>query len=143
MKLKVVLEQMETAYFLFAKQKVEPNYLILLQCFTISTAGRTDGHLFAPDGETPLGIIGEKLSLKELLAKPFRTVSNGLVSSLFIAALLLFFSGKEKPGKNFLMELYKNLTVEVLSYDNSENLQFDVLTGLCVQIGVRLENLFL
>ena len=31
----------------------------------------TDGHLFVPDGETPPGIIGEKLSLKELFAKFF------------------------------------------------------------------------
>ena len=33
------LEQMETASFLLTKRKVQPNYLILLQCFTISTAG--------------------------------------------------------------------------------------------------------
>ena len=38
------------------------------------------------------------------------------------------------------MELYENLTVEVLSSDNSENLQFDALTDFCVEIGVRLEN---
>ena len=43
-------------------------------------------------------------------------------------------------AKNFLMELYENLTVEVLSSDNSENLQFDALTDFCVKIGVRLEN---
>ena len=43
-------------------------------------------------------------------------------------------------AKNFLMELYENLTVEVLSSDNSENLQFDALTDFCVEIGVRLEN---
>ena len=34
--------------------------------------------------------------------------------------------------------MYKNLTVEVLSSDNSENLQFDILTDLCVELGVRL-----
>ena len=83
----------------------------------------TDGYLFVPDGETPPGIIGEKLSLKELFAKFFRTGSNGLVSSPFLAALLLFFSGKETLAKHFLTELYKNLTVEVLSSDNSENLE--------------------
>ena len=72
----------------------------------------TDGHLFVPDGETPPGIIGEKLSLKELFAKFFRTGSNDLVSSPFLAAAFL-------PEKNFLMELYKNLTVEVSSSGNS------------------------
>ena len=68
----------------------------------------TDDHLFVPDGETPPGIIGEKLSLKELFAKFFWTKSNGLVSSLFLAALQLFFAGKETLTKNFLTELYKN-----------------------------------
>ena len=42
--------------------------------------------------------------------------------------------------KNFVTELYKNLTVEVLSSDNSENLQFDALPDLCIGIGARLEN---
>ena len=55
----------------------------------------TDGHLFGPDGETPAEIIGEELSLKELFAKFLRTGSNGLVSSPFLAALLLFFAGKK------------------------------------------------
>ena len=51
----------------------------------------TDKHLFVPDGETPPGIIGEILSLKELFAKFFRTGSNGLVSSPFLASLLQLF----------------------------------------------------
>ena len=93
----------------------------------------TDEHLFVPEGETPSGIIGEKLSLKELFAKCFRTGSNDLVSSLFLAALLMFFIGKEVLPKNFL-------TVEVLSSDNSRNLKFDALTDLCIEIGARLEN---
>ena len=33
----------------------------------------TDEHIFVPDGETAPGIIGEKLSFKELFAKFFRT----------------------------------------------------------------------
>ena len=60
--------------------------------------------------------------------------------SPFLAALLLFFAKKETLAKNFLTELYKNLTVEVLSSDNSENLQFDTLTDLCAELGVRLGN---
>ena len=100
----------------------------------------TDEHLFVPEGETPSGIIGEKLSLKELFAKCFRTGSNDLVSSLFLAALLMFFIGKEVLPKNFLTDIYKNLTVEVLSSDNSRNLKFDALTDLCIEIGARLEN---
>ena len=99
-----------------------------------------DGHFFFPDGETPPEIIGEKLSLKELLAKFIRTGSNCLVSPPFLAALLLCFAGKEMLAKNFLTELYKNLTVEVLSPDNSENLQLNALTELCTKIDVRLGN---
>ena len=103
----------------------------------------TDGHLFVPDGETSAGVIGEKLSLKELFAKCFSAGSNGLVSSPFLATLLLFFARKETLAKTFPMELYKNLTVEVSSSDNSENLQFDALTDLCAELGVRLGNSFL
>ena len=43
-------------------------------------------------------------------------------------------------AKKFLTDLYKNLTVEVLSSDNSENLQFDVVTDLCIEMFARLEN---
>ena len=100
----------------------------------------TDGHLFVPDGETSAGVIGEKLSLKELFAKCFSAGSNDLVSSPFLATLLLFFARKETLAKTFPMELYKNLTVEVSSSDNSENLQFDALTDLCAELGVRLGN---
>ena len=34
--------------------------------------------------------------------------------------------------------MYKNLTLEVSSSDNSENLQFDALTDLYAELGVRL-----
>ena len=59
-----------------------------------------DEHLFVPDGETPAGIIGEKLSHKELFVKIFRTGSNGIVSSPFLTALLLFFAKKETLAKH-------------------------------------------
>ena len=59
----------------------------------------TDGHLLVPDGEISLGIQGEKLSLKELFAKFFHTKPCSLVSAAFLAAILLFFCGKGKSGK--------------------------------------------
>ena len=62
----------------------------------------TDIHLFVPDGDAPPGIIGDKLKLKELFANFFMTGSRGLVSSPFIAAILLFFCWKRKIGKRFL-----------------------------------------
>ena len=100
----------------------------------------TDGHLSVPDGDAPPGIIGDKLNLKELFAKCFMTGSRGLVSSLFIAEILLFFAGKGKLAKDFLTELYYKLLVEILSKDNHEVLKFDALTDLCTEIGVRLGN---
>ena len=79
----------------------------------------TDIHLFVPDGDAPPGIISDKLKLEELFANFFMTGSRGLVSSPFIAAILLFFAGKEKLAKDFLTELYYNLLVEILSKDNN------------------------
>ena len=98
-----------------------------------------DRHLFVSDGETPRRIIGEKLNLKELFAKYFRTGSV-LFHLHFLLLPCCFFARKERLAKSFPLELYKNLAVEVLSSDNSENLQFEALTDLCVEIGVRLEN---
>ena len=100
----------------------------------------TGGHLFVPDGDAPPGIIGNKLNLKELFAKLFMTGSKSLVSSPFIATILLLFAGKEKLAKDFLTELYYNLLVEILSKDNNEVLKFDALTDLCTEVGVRLGN---
>ena len=131
---------MEMVCYLFAKQKAQPIYLILLRCFTISTAGfpiQTDIFLFLMVKLFP-ELLG-KNSLKQLFAKKFRTASNGLFSSPFLAALLPFFTRKETIAKRFLTKLHKNLAVEVLSSDNSENLLFDALTDLCVEISVRLE----
>ena len=53
----------------------------------------TDRHLYVSDGDVPPGIISDKLNLKELFAKFFMTGSSGLVSSPFIAAILLLFAG--------------------------------------------------
>ena len=100
----------------------------------------TDGHLFFPDGETPPGTVSKNLSLKELFSKIVWTKSNGLVSSPLLAALLLFFVGKETLAKNFLTDLYKNLTVEVLSPDNNSTPEYNALTDLCAYIGVGLAN---
>ena len=86
---------------LSVRQKVQPNYLILLH----DRLPYTDKHLFVPNGKTSPGIIGEKLSLKEVFAKFFRAGSSGLVSSPFLAALLLFFARTETLAKYFLTEL--------------------------------------
>ena len=43
-------------------------------------------------------------------------------------------------AKDFLTELYYNLSVDILSKDNNEVLKFDALTDLCAKVGVRLDN---
>ena len=88
------------------------------------------GLLFVPDGETPAGIQGEKLNLKKLFAKFVQSKSNGLVSAPFLGVLPLFFAGKETLLKDFLTELYRNLTVEVFSSENDVGLKFQALTNL-------------
>ena len=88
------------------------------------------GLRFVPDGETPAGIQGEKLNLKKLFAKFVQSKSNGLVSTPFLGALPLFFAGKETLLEDFLTELYRNLTVEVLSSKNDMGLKFQALTNL-------------
>ena len=57
-----------------------------------------------------------------------------------MAALLLFFAGIETLAKNFLTDLYKNLTVEVLSPANNSTPEYNALTDLCADIGVGLAN---
>ena len=58
----------------------------------------------------------------------------------FLGALLLFFAVKETIVKDFFRELYRNLTVDVLSADNDSMLRFEALTDLWAKINVRLAN---
>ena len=50
------------------------------------------------------------------------------------------FYRKRNLAKNFLTELCKNLTVEVLSFDTDYTLEINALTDLYAEIGVRLAN---
>ena len=47
-------------------------------------------------------------------------------------------AGKETLGKNFLIELYKNLSVKMLYSVNDSTLEFSAPTDLCAEIAVRL-----
>lgn len=79
----------------------------------------TDRHLFVPDREILQEIQGEKLSLKELFAKIFRTKSNGLAYAPFLAALLLFSAGKQSlvrtSSQNYIETEYLNTLILELS----------------------------
>ena len=65
-------------------------------------------------------------------------VQTALFHLHFLLPCCYFLPEKKNIAKNFLTELYKKLTVKLLSPDNSENLQFDALTDLYVELGVRL-----
>ena len=102
----------------------------------------TDRHLFVPDREILQEIQGEKLSLKELFAKIFRTKSNGLAYAPFLAALLLFSAGKQSlvrtSSQNYIETEYLNtLILELSTY---WVLGFQTLTDLCAEINIRLAN---
>ena len=111
-------------------------------CYINGGLQYTDRYFFVPGREIPPEIQDEKLSPKELFAKLFWAKSKGLVSASFLVAFLLLFAGKESLWRNFLTELYRNLTVEVLSSDNDQVLEFQALTDLRVEINVRLANLW-
>ena len=132
-------------YFLFSKWKVRPNYLIILQCFTISLAGiHIPKKIFLFLMAKLLPELQEKnYASRSSLQKYLGRVQTVLFHLHFFLPSCCFFAKKETLAKHFLTELYKNLTVEALSSDNSENLQFDALKDLCVEIGVRQKIQFL
>ena len=141
MKSKMIFGLMKMACFLFETETTTELFNSFAMFYYINCRlPYTDRHLFVPEEEIPLGIQGGKLSLKELFPKNFRTKSNGLVSAPFLAVLLLFFAGAESLVRNFLTELYRNFTVEVLLPDNNSVLEFQAFTDLCAKINVRLAN---
>ena len=52
----------------------------------------------------------------------------------------MLFKSKETTVKEFLTELYRNLTAEVLPTDNISMLRFEALTDLFAEINIRLAN---
>lgn len=71
----------------------------------------TNRLIWVPEGHIPEFISGEKLSLKRLYELFRGTISHGLVSVLFFAALNLFLDEKTKISKNAFSEQYKLLSL--------------------------------
>ena len=65
-------------------------------CYLNGRFPTATGHTFVPQGEAPQEAGGEKLSLKKLCEKYRGSNSHALVSSQFLAALNIFFSGREE-----------------------------------------------
>ena len=88
----------------------------------------TNGLLPVPDEETPHS--SEKISLKTLYEMFKDAKSHGLVSAQFLSALHLFFSRDVELSKDTITELYKNLSLRVLSGEQQIDILKDEPYGL-------------
>ena len=112
--------------------------LLMLFAYFYFINGRfptTNEHTFVPRADLPSEVNGETLNIKKLYDKFRRTDSHGIVSSQFLAALNIFFSGDgEEISRNFVSEFYQNMTVSALSTDNS--FKFDAFTDLLTSLSL-------
>ena len=92
-----------------------------------------------PDDKKPEEVKGEKLNLKLLYEKFRDRKLNGLPSSPFLCALAIYLGSKEDISKKNLTEIYKNLSLKVLSSrENPCPLDFGALTEISDEIGSHL-----
>ena len=99
----------------------------------------TNGLLIDPDGEAPEG--REKINLK-LLCKMFKdTESHGLVSIQFLCVLGIFFALHISISKYAIMELYRNLSYEILS--GARDLEFQATSDLICEKSFQINNVTL
>ena len=99
----------------------------------------TTAHTFIPRGNLPMEVNGKELNIKKLYEKFRGTNSHGLVSSLFLAGLNIFFSGDPEIRRKFLTEFYQNMTVNTFLTENS--FTFDAFTDLVSRINILLRGL--
>ena len=96
----------------------------------------TGVHTFIPRADLPMEVNGEELNIKKLYEKFRTTNSLALVSSQFLAALNIFFSGDPELSQRFLTEFYQNMTVSTLSTDGA--FTFGAFTDLSTSINLSL-----
>ena len=100
----------------------------------------TNEHTFIPRAKLLLEVNGEELNIKKLYEKCRGSDSHGIVCSQFLAVLLVFFNGgSEEITRNFLSELYQNMTVGALSTEYS--FRFDAFTDLVITLGFMFQQL--
>ena len=115
--------------------------LLMLFDFFYFVNGRfptTGVHMFIPRADLPMEVNGEELNIKKLYEKFRTTNSHALVSSQFLAALNIFFSGDPELSRRFLTEFYQNMTVSTLSTDDA--FTFDAFTDLSTSINLSLRH---
>ena len=84
-------------------------------------------------------VNGKELNIKKLYEKFRDKNSHGLVSSLFLAGLNIYFGGDPEISRRFLTEFYQNMTVSTFSTENS--FIFDAFTDLVSRINILLRGL--
>ena len=96
---------------------------------------------WVPKGDNPEFNSVEILSLKRLYEFFIETRSHALVSVQFLAALNLFLSKKAQISKNGFSELYKNLSLQVLSKKEiAISVDFDSITELVKEVNNSTQN---
>ena len=97
----------------------------------------TNKHMFLPRAKLPSDVNRQELNLKKLYGTFRGSESHGIVCYQFLAALFLFFNGGgEEKVRDFLFELYQNMTVTRLSTNYS--FQFDAYTDLLTSLNFLL-----
>ena len=89
----------------------------LLQAFDLfyyinDTLPYTAGLLPIPEGDFPVFVDGQKISIKKVCEELFQgTLTHGILPRPFLWALNLFFAGNMSYSKNALSELYYKLSL--------------------------------
>ena len=92
--------------------------------------------MYIPDRGKPEEITGVKLNFTKSLEELSRTLW-----SPYLSLAVSTFPFAEKTVKEVISELYLNLSLKALSKnEESQDLRFDALTDLCIEINVRLNN---
>ena len=100
----------------------------------------TNEHTFVPRAKLPLEVNGEELNIKKLYEKFKGNDSHIIVCSQFLTALFLFFNGvSEEIARNFLSELYQNMTAGAISTDYS--FRFDAFIDLMTTLSFMFRQL--
>ena len=96
----------------------------------------TNGFLAVPDRETPFG--SKKIFLKTLNEFSKYKKSLGFVFLKLLSVFTTFFGGVVKLSKDTIIELYKNISLEMLS--GSQKIEFEKNSDLAPHISFKVRH---
>ena len=99
----------------------------------------TTGLLPIPDGNFPVFVVDQKISIKKLYEQFRSSLAHGIMAVPFLCTLNLILSGDPKKLKSALTELYHNLSLEVLSNEYETCAVFDAIGDLTAEINLNLQ----